>query len=333
MIKRLKVVRGDSTDPFRNLALERYLLETVDPGTCILYLWQNANTVVIGRNQNPWKECRMALLREDGVRLARRLSGGGAVFHDLGNLNFTFLMAEEDYDLDRQFRVIEQACAVLGIRAVRSGRNDLTSRDGRKFSGNAFYKRGGRAYHHGTLMVDVDREKMSAYLTPSEAKLRSKGVDSVRSRVVSLNELAEAGTSGEKISTAALADALEKAFGEVYGISPEMADAGGFDGPRLRELTEIQSSDDWNLGTRIPFDVTFADRFGWGEVEICIGAKGSNITDVRVYSDAMDEGYITELEDALRSCSFSKADLTRAVPPSEDGKQADIRGLIERQDI
>ncbi len=212
MIERLLVCRSRSFDPYENLALEEALLNRVGEGELILYLWQNERTVVIGRNQNPWKECRTALLAEEGGCLARRLSGGGAVFHDLGNLNFTFVMPAEDYDLPRQLTVIERACRSLGIPAERSGRNDLLA-DGRKFSGNAFYKHNGKAYHHGTLMVDVDMEMVQRYLSPSKAKLAAKGVDSVRSRVVNLREFVPSLTIDQ------LSDALIVALAEVYAVA------------------------------------------------------------------------------------------------------------------
>ena len=151
MIQQIQYVISKGTNPYENIALEEYLLQRVSENTCILYLWQNKNTVVIGRNQNCWKECKVTALEEDGGYLARRLSGGGAVFHDLGNLNFTFLVRKVDYDVDRQLEVILTACRMLGIHAEKTGRNDITV-DGKKFSGNAFYKTEESCYHHGTLL-------------------------------------------------------------------------------------------------------------------------------------------------------------------------------------
>ena len=208
MIQQLKLYEGQSFDPHYNLAVEEYLLQTVEPDCCILYLWQNQNTVVIGRNQNAWKECRTTLLEEEGGHLARRLSGGGAVFHDLGNLNFTFLVPTDCYDLEKQLSVIQLACRSFGIESERSGRNDILA-GGRKFSGNAFYRSGDRSYHHGTLLVDVDMARMSRYLNPSKAKLEAKGVDSVRSRVVNLKELAS------EMTTDRLKEEMANAFQQV----------------------------------------------------------------------------------------------------------------------
>ena len=209
MIQKLFIYNAQGTNPHENLAAEKVLMDTLHPGEAMLYLWQNFHTVVIGKNQNAWLECRTSLLEEEGGKLARRLSGGGAVYHDLGNLNFTFLMCKEDYDLDKQIEVIRQACALAGVQVEKSGRNDLLA-DGRKFSGNAFYQDKIHAYHHGTLMVDVNLEKLGRYLSPPKAKLQAKGVASVRSRVVNLKELSPA------LTIEAMRDNMIQAFQKVY---------------------------------------------------------------------------------------------------------------------
>lgn len=207
MINRLIWLETDNTYPYRNLAMEEYMTNHVPDGTCILFLWQNRHTVVIGRNQNCWKECRVDFLEEEGGYLVRRLSGGGAVFHDLGNLNFTFIVRKTDYDVERQLQVILEAVRRLGIQAEKTGRNDITV-EGRKFSGNAFYQTGDCCYHHGTLLVHADKENMSRYLNVPREKLASKGVSSVKSRVANLDEFCP-GLTVDRVK-AALAEAFSR---------------------------------------------------------------------------------------------------------------------------
>ena len=140
MIEKALFFRTDNTYPYRNLAVEEFLMKSCADNECILYLWQNRHSVVIGKNQNCWKECNVSRLERDNGYLVRRLSGGGAVYHDMGNLNFTFLVRKSNYDVDRQMSVIIRAMQLLGLEAEKSGRNDALIY-GRKFSGNAFYKR------------------------------------------------------------------------------------------------------------------------------------------------------------------------------------------------
>ena len=244
MIKRILLYRTDCTDPYRNLAVEQHLLETVPKDACTLYLWQNRRTVVIGRNQNAWKECRVTALEADGGFLARRLSGGGAVFHDMGNLNFTFLMNQTDYDLPRQLGVIVELCRALGIPAECSGRNDVLA-DGRKFSGNAFYAHNGKRYHHGTLLVDVDMAAMGRYLSPSHAKLEAKGVASVRSRVVNLRELRP------ELTADAMAEGMEDAFQTVYGLKAERLEERDLDSGRMDALIAHNAGWEWIYGREL----------------------------------------------------------------------------------
>ena len=182
----LYFTEGQTFDPYFNLAMEKWLCDHLD-GRRILYLWQNEHTVVIGKNQNPLKECRLAALKQDGGLLARRCSGGGAVYHDLGNLNFTMLVPNDQFDLHRQCSVLLQAVRQFGVDAQFSGRNDLTAQ-GRKFSGNAFYHGPHGSFHHGTLLVDTDSEKVARYLKVSAAKLKGNGVDSVRQREMCIRD-------------------------------------------------------------------------------------------------------------------------------------------------
>ncbi|HOV70336.1 MAG TPA: lipoate--protein ligase family protein, partial [Clostridia bacterium] len=163
----LKIILTAITDPHQNLAFEEYLFETADEDTATMYLWTNASTVVIGRNQNPWRECKVELLEKDGGKLSRRTTGGGAVYHDLGNLNFSFIMSKEAYSVQRQLGVIIEAVRSLGIDAEFSGRNDILA-CGRKFSGNAFAVRKNGALHHGTLLINADMDMLTHYLTVSE---------------------------------------------------------------------------------------------------------------------------------------------------------------------
>ena len=282
MIDKLWIYEGQSYDPHYNLAVEEYLLESVEPGQGVLYLWQNRNTVVIGRNQNPWKECRTTLLEQEGGHFARRLSGGGAVFHDLGNLNFTFLVCLEDYSVPRQMEVIRSAVASLGIPAEVSGRNDILAR-GRKFSGNAFYKNGRQAYHHGTLLVAADMEKLGRYLHPSRAKLKAKGVESVRSRVVNLQELNPA------VTVDSLKKALQEAFSNVYGLPVEELPAIRLDETAIGQLTQRNRSWQWNYGQKLPFTFECEDRFSWGEVQVQLQIEHGIIQNTKLYSDCLEE--------------------------------------------
>lgn len=320
MIQEISLYLGSSHDPHYNLAVEQYLMESVRDGQCVLYLWQNQNTVVIGRNQNPWVECRTTLLQEEGGTLARRLSGGGAVFHDLGNLNFTFLVPQADYDLDRQLTVIQEAVRSLGIRAERSGRNDILA-DGRKFSGNAFYKNGTQAYHHGTLLVDVDTTRMGRYLSPSKAKLEAKKVDSVRSRVVNLKEL------NPEITIDKLRTALAEAFAEVYGLPLGTILPGELDEKAVDAIYQHNRSWEWNFGQKLPFTFQCEGRFPWGGVQIILNVQNGVVEQAKVYSDAMDWSIAPGLEQALTGCRFTQEALTAAAV------NEDIRTLLAQQEL
>ena len=326
MINRIKLYESNSFDPYLNLATEQSLMETVEEDEIILFLWQNQNTVVIGKNQNAWKECRTALLQEEGGFLARRLSGGGAVFHDLGNLNFTFLVPQAEYDLDRQFAVIAEAVSLLGLRTERSGRNDVLA-EGRKFSGNAFYKHDGKAYHHGTLLVDVDMQKLGRYLNPSKAKLQAKGVDSVRSRVVNLTEL------NPDITIPSMKQALAQAFAKVYGVPMTVMSDRDLNHDAIEALRQRNASWEWNYGQKLPFSAEMETRFPWGGIQLCLQVESGHVQMAKVYSDAMDWSLAPALEQALTGVQFTQEALTAAMQAVPAEFAGDLVDFITSQSI
>lgn len=297
MLLRTKIIYSLSNNPWYNLALEEFLLESISQDEVLLYLWQNQRTVVIGRNQNAWKECNYKVLKGDGGKLARRLSGGGAVFHDLGNLNFTFIMGRDSYNLKRQLRVIIEAVKQLGIEAEFSGRNDLLVK-GKKFSGNAFYFTGDKAYHHGTLLFDTDFTQMLKYLQVSVEKIASKGIDSVRSRVLNLKELRA------DLNLKMLKKAMESSFLEEYGGEGQFEYLHPEDISELKGLYEKYSSWEWLFGSSPDFNVVFEKRFPWGGLEICLQTRKGIIEEAVIYSDAMDVELIKKIAEALKGCVF-----------------------------
>ncbi|MGM0603189.1 MAG: lipoate--protein ligase [Bacillota bacterium] len=317
-IKKSKIIYSEEFNPWYNLALEEYLLNNVDDDEIILYLWQNDNTVVIGRNQNAWKECRCSLLEdENNGYLARRLSGGGAVYHDMGNLNFTFLMGRDKYDLKKQLSVILEAVKELGIEAEFSGRNDLVIGE-KKFSGNAFYFGSKKAYHHGTILLDTDIKSLVEYLQVSKEKIISKGIESVRSRVVNLKEI------NDKINLDLLKEELEKSFADIYADPKEILHYVPSEMGEIAELYKKYSSWDWRYGETTEFDIIFSNRFDWGEVEIALNSVNAVVENAKVYSDAMEADLFADLGPELEGVRFTKENIIDSVKNLEDETNEEI---------
>ena len=299
-----------SNNPYENLALEEWFFRALQPGEVVFYLWQNDNTVVIGRNQNAWRECRLEEFSAQSGRLARRISGGGAVFHDMGNQNFTFLAENTLYDVERQTEVIRLAARIFGIDARRSGRNDILAGE-RKFSGNAFHRTQKASFHHGTILISSDMGRLGRFLAPSPEKLQAKGVESVRGRVVNLCEL------NPDVTPAAMREALLNAFGQVYGELPEPYPLK----ERLRAedlevLIERYESESWRLGRLSAFTWELRRRFSFGELEFQLRVEDGIVQEARVYSDAMDADWVEAVGTALAGCPFTGLALSQAVPTS-----------------
>ena len=323
MLKNIVFYISDTLNPYINLAKEKILFDSVDNQTIILYLWQNQNTVVIGKNQNAFLECRTELLNQDGVTLARRLSGGGAVFHDIGNLNFTFICATENLDISKHMKVIQVACKKAGIETQISGRNDILASD-KKFSGNAFYNSQGHSYHHGTILINADTDKLNRYLTPPKAKLEAKGIKSVKSRVINLSTLSPDLTC-EKMKTLLLS-----AFEETYGIKPQ--NFGEIDMDKVTPIADYYSSWEHLYGTMLPFNVTCEGQLSFGNVQIQINVEKSVITAIKLYTDSLDTEIASKVETALISKPFTLSAIQLALENSLDSQKAsELTTLFNQQ--
>ncbi len=253
-----------TTDPAFNLAMEQYVFDVLPRDRNYFILWQNDNAVIIGRHQNTMAEINEPYIRENGIRVVRRLSGGGAVYHDLGNLNFTYIQdASSGIQLDLAMfcRPLAQAISALGANAEVNGRNDITI-DGRKFSGNAQYVKEGRVMHHGTIMFDSDLSRAGLALTPDPEKVAAKGVKSVRSRMTTVSEHLTGNITLAEFKKLLLEKLFEGQPMEEYTLTE--SDIAAIE--KLRQ--ERYGTWEWNYGGSPPCDLVRKKRVdGCGTVE------------------------------------------------------------------
>ncbi|MBU5616901.1 lipoate--protein ligase [Psychrobacter sp. TAE2020] len=302
---KLRILKSEVTNPWFNLATEDWIFNTLNPDSHTLFLWRNSETVVIGRSQNPWVECKTDKMEEDNVFLARRQSGGGAVFHDLGNTNFTFLSPKADYDQAANFTIIINALKSLGIDAILSGRNDMQVGD-RKISGSAFKHALDRSFHHGTLLVNADMQKLGDYLNPHPLKLQAKGIKSVRARVANLVEF------NADIDHEVLSQALIEAFCEYYGQTvavEELDEASLVQQPALNKYYQQMSDWQWRFGKTPEFSHRIETRFDWGLIDLHMDVKQAVMQQVVIFSDALNVELIDSLKDTLTGIKYNKNDI------------------------
>ncbi|MBP6124132.1 MULTISPECIES: lipoate--protein ligase [Providencia] len=284
----LRLLISESFDPWFNLAVEETIFRQMSADQRVMFLWRNADTVVIGRAQNPWKECNTRRMEEDHVRLARRSSGGGAVFQDLGNTCFTFMAGKPEYDKTISTQIIVDGLSLAGIDAEISGRNDLvlnTENGPRKISGSAYRETKDRGFHHGTLLINTDLNRLANYLNPDPKKLQAKGITSVRSRVANLSELVS------DISHEKVCDGIIHSFFSYYNetvdaeyISPEKLP----DLPNFTETFAKQSSWEWNFGQAPAFSHYLDTRFPWGGIEFHFDIEKGAFNRCQFFTDSLD---------------------------------------------
>lgn len=281
------IVTTEKQDIYRNLAVEEGLLNHATH-LPILFLYVNAPCVVIGKNQNPWRECRLSLMEQEGVALARRISGGGAVYHDEGNLNVSMILPRAEYRSTKPYELIFQALATFGIQGSKERRNSLTM-DGEKFSGQAFCFRGGRVLHHGTLLVNSDLDRLGRYLGAEVDGIQTKAVASIPAEVTNLSSFA----SGLNVRT--LSTALIETFREMYGNGRvEGWNDGMVPEEEILPLVEKHSSTDWTLGRTPRFQVNLNGQ----RLEVEKG-RIANLSDAPLFFDWLRVGSTTTDLDAI----------------------------------
>lgn len=294
----LQIIIGNQTNPFLNLAVESQLLDTYKENTVTLFLWRNRQTVVIGVNQNPFSECDVDTLLKEGGHLTRRRTGGGAVYHDLGNLNFSIVADKKIYDVKRQMTVIQKALLNFGLETEVSGRNDITYQ-GRKFSGNAFAKTKYQGLHHGTILIKTDGERLQKYLKVKPAKLHKHGVKSVSSRVINLSEATD-------ITSENIIPYLIKAFEEVYDNKAIVINFDDLCTEEVMKLKDHISSDEYLFGKWRNFTTKKSETFDWGNVDIDldIDEEKGIIENIEIASDSLEPAAIKAAMELLKGASI-----------------------------
>lgn len=297
-----------TTDAAWNLAVEEYVFEKLPRDRMYVMLWQNRNAIIIGKHQNTLAQINPAFVQEKQIQVVRRLSGGGAVYHDMGNLNYTVIAdGEGALDFGRFCTIVLDALEKVGIRGQLNGRNDMTV-EGKKFSGNAQYAREGRVMHHGTILFDSDGSVLEKALQVDEAKIRAKGIQSVRSRVTNLRPLLQRDMTLEEFRKVLLQSILEQFPGSPYTLTPEDLEA-------IRALKEQRYDTwQWNYGHSPSCSVVRKRRVeGCGTVEAYLQLDKGCIRQVSFRGDFFSAREPEGLAQALVGCPLTREALDRAL--------------------
>ena len=302
----MRYIYNDSIEPYFNLALEEYFLKQTDEEYFIL--WRNEPCIVVGKNQNTLSEIHLEFVKEKNIKVVRRLTGGGAVFHDLGNINFTFIVNDESSFNDFKGFVapIIGTLKTLGIDAEFSGRNDMLI-EGKKFSGNAQCKHKSRVMHHGTLLFSSNMNDLSGALKPKDIKFSDKSVKSVASRVTNISEHLE-----NKLSVLEFKDEIFR-----YISSNTQSPIDSLTQEEIEKINKLRdekySTWEWNFGNSPKYSFYNEKRFAAGTFEVHIDVLKGIIKDIKIFGDFFGKNDISELEASLKNISHEKASISKAL--------------------
>ena len=289
-----------TTSPYVNLATEEYLFKNLNDD--VFMLWQNEPSIIIGKNQNAFAEINMDYAKENNLHIVRRITGGGAVYHDLGNVNYTFISTRSErggIDFEHFTLPIIESLKTLGIDAKLSGRNDLTVND-RKFSGNAQHTVGDRVLHHGTLLFDGNLDVLTSALNVDEEKLKAKAVKSVRSRVVNLKTIINRDIDVNQFIKI-ISDFVISKF------NPEIISAPNPD--EIESIVKRNESDEWIYPDRVflsDYTVTKKKKYPFGLVQMNLNMSNYKIKEIKIFGDFFGSREISELEDIIKGHSVSE---------------------------
>ena len=306
----MRYIESGETNPYYNLALEQHVFDSLPREHEYVMLWRNDNAIIVGKHQNTAGEINPAYVKEKGIRVARRLSGGGAVYHDLGNVNYTFIVNSrglDSFDFASFCRPVARALAELGVAAEINGRNDMTI-EGRKFSGNAQYCKSGRILHHGTILYDSDLSVVGEALKPPKDKIESKGLASVQSRITNVKRHMREDVPVERFMDILRAFMFRENSLVPYVLTPE-------DRAAIKKLQkETYETWRWNFGASPAYAIRKERRIeGCGAIEVFMNVRRGEITEIAFFGDYFGNRDTAELAALLTGRRMEEADLAAAV--------------------
>lgn len=299
------------TDPRMNLAIEEYAVKTMDVDKdSYLLFYVNEPSIIIGKNQNTIEEINTSFVEDNGIHVVRRISGGGAVYHDHGNLNFSFI-TKDDGDSFRNFakftEPVIEALAQLGVKAELLGRNDILV-DGKKISGNAQFATKGRMFSHGTLMFDTEIDTVVKALRVKKDKIESKGIKSIRSRVANISDYLEEPMTIDAFKR----EILKSVFGGEENI--QYVEWTEDDWDNIRQLSEEKYQQwEWNYGRSPKFNIQHSERFPVGGIDVRLQVNKGRMEDVHIYGDFFGVGEVEQIEEALTGELYNRESIAAAL--------------------